>query len=285
MPIRLLALDIDGTLLTSRGELTTRNRKAIQEARDREVHIVLLTGRRFGSACQLLRELQFDVPVISHNGALTKDTRTLETLDLYPLEVETAHRVITTAREFGADMICCCDEARGPGKMVVEGVSESNIVLHRYLVKYRDALVEVKDLLVFIVEPPIQVMFSGRCARMDEFAGVLQQALGDRIRLFKTRYPSVDLTILDAVSARASKGDSLARVAEQLGIAREEVMAIGDNHNDLSMLHYAGRGVVMANAEEELKQLGFAQTTSNEESGVAAAIEQYILQPSNHKRG
>ncbi|MGH9845516.1 MAG: Cof-type HAD-IIB family hydrolase [Blastocatellia bacterium] len=277
MPIRLLALDIDGTLLTSRGELTTRNQEAIAQARRQGVHIVLLTGRRFGSAYQLLQELQFDVPLISHNGALTKDTRTLETLDVYPLEVEIAHGVIRTAREFGADMICCRDEARGPGKMVVEGVSETNVVLHRYLVKYRDAVVEVDDLLASIAEPPIQVMFSGRCAQMDEFAGVLQQAMGDRIRLFKTRYPAADLTILDALSARASKGNSLTRVAEQLGIAREQVMAVGDNHNDLPMLHYAGLGVVMANAEEELKQLGFAETASNEESGVAAAIEKYIL--------
>jgi hypothetical protein len=277
MPIKLLALDIDGTLLTTRGELTPRNRNAIRQARSQGVHVVLLTGRRFGSAYQLLRELQFDAPLISHNGALTKDTRTLETLDIYPLEVEVAHRVIATAREFGTDLICCRDEPLGQGKMVVEGVSETNVVLRRYLLKYHDAVVEVGDLLEAVTEPPIQLMFSGRCGQMEAFADRLQQAIGDRIRLFKTRYPSVDLTILDAVSARASKGDSLARVAEQHGIARDEVMAIGDNHNDLPMLQYAGLGVVMANAEDDIKQFGFAETSSNEDSGVAAAIEQYII--------
>jgi hydroxymethylpyrimidine pyrophosphatase-like HAD family hydrolase len=124
------------------------------------------------------------------------------------------------------------------------------------------------------------LMFSGRCAQMTEFADVLQAAMGDDIRLFQTRYPAADLTILDALSRRASKGDSLARVAEHGGFAREEVMAIGDNHNDLPMLHYAGLGVVMANAEPALKQLGFAETASNEESGVAAAIEHYIFDSS-----
>src|SRR5262249_22777332 len=140
MPIKLLALDIDGTLLTSRGELTSRNQEAINEARNRGVHVVLLTGRRFGSAYLLLKDLQFDVPLISHNGALTKDTKTLETLVLYPLEVGIAHEVIKTARECGTDMICCSDEPCGLGKMVIEGISESNKALNRYLVKYRDEL-------------------------------------------------------------------------------------------------------------------------------------------------
>lgn len=277
MPIKLLALDIDGTLLTPRGALTPRNRAAIVEARNRGVYLVLLTGRRFGSAHQLLRELGLDMPLISHNGALTKDTRTLETLNIHPLEAETASEVIRTARGFGADMICCCDEPRGIGKMVIEGVSDSNRALRRYLNKYRDSVVEVADLIEYFETPPLQVMFSGQCALMDDFAGELQSAMRGRIRIFMTRYPAVDVTILDAINVQASKGDSLAKIALERGIEREEIMAIGDNHNDLTMLHYAGVGVLMANAEEELKQLGFAATSSNDEDGVAEAIEKYIL--------
>ncbi len=277
MPIKLLALDIDGTLLTPRGVLTPRNLAAINEARQRGIMVMLVTGRRFGSAYQLLQDLGLDLPLISHNGALTKDTTTLETIDLHPLEVETAHDVIVNAREFGADMICCCDQPNGLGQIVIEGISQANKSLQRYLEKYRDSLVEVDDLIEFVDQPPIQIMFSGRCAQMDQFAELLRDSLGEQIRIFKTRYSSVDLTILDALSNNASKGDSLAKVSLQFGIAREEVMAIGDNHNDLTMLSYAGLGVVMANAEEELKQLGFATTASNEEDGVAEAIEKYIL--------
>ncbi len=277
MPIKLLALDIDGTLLTSRGEMTPRTRNAINSARQLGTEVVLLTGRRFGSAYLLLQELKLDVPVISHNGALTKDVRTLETLIIHPLEVETAREVIRTARKFKTDMICCCDDPQGVGVMVTEGVSENNKALHRYLNKYRDHVVESPDLIEHVKDAPIQVMFSGRCAQMEEFDGQLQSALGEEIRVFKTRYPKFDVTILDAVSAQASKGDSLAEIANRRGVAREEVMAIGDNHNDLTMLRYAGLGVVMANAEEELKRMGFTTTSSNEEDGVAEAIEKYIL--------
>jgi Cof subfamily protein (haloacid dehalogenase superfamily) len=278
MPIKLLALDIDGTLLTPRGEITPRTRAVINEARSRGVQIVLVTGRRFGSAYLVLQEYKLDVPLISHNGALNKDIRTLETLELHPLEIGTARDIIRTARKHGADMVCCNDEQCGLGKMAVEGIFESNQSLARYLEKYRDSVMEVADLVEFIREPPIQIMFSGRCAQMESFAGKLHAVMGERIRIFQTRYPQYDLTIIDAVSVRASKGGSVARIAERHGITRAEVMAVGDNHNDLTMLQYAGLGVVMGNAEDELKELGFAITSSNEEDGVAEAIERFIFE-------
>jgi Cof subfamily protein (haloacid dehalogenase superfamily) len=277
MPIKLLALDIDGTLLNTRGELSPRNQAAIDEARARGVQIVLLTGRRFGSAYLLMQELKFDVPLIAHNGALTKDLKTLETHYLYPLATETARELIELARESGVDLVCSVDEPRGIGKMVIEGISENNLSLQRYVDKYRDSVIEVADMITHLQHPPIQIMFSGRCSPIDDFILKLEDALGERVRLFKTRYPGYDLTILDAVNQEASKGDSLARIASELGIAREEVMAIGDNHNDLTMLHFAGFGVLMANAEDELKTMGFMSTSSNEEDGVAEAIERYIL--------
>ncbi|HMB28702.1 MAG TPA: HAD hydrolase family protein, partial [Blastocatellia bacterium] len=92
-------------------------------------------------------------------------------------------------------------------------------------------------------------------------------------------------TILDALSATASKGASLATIAKKHGVARQEVMAVGDNHNDLTMLRYAGLGVVMANAEDELKRMGFELTSSNEEDGVAEAIERHILTPIEPLKG
>ena len=278
MPIKLLALDIDGTLLTPQGAITPRNSAAIARARQSGVQIILVTGRRFNSARELARQLNMGASLISHNGALTKNVDTLETLDYHPLDVGIARAIISFGRECGADMICC-DDPDGLGKMVIEGVSDENTPLHRYLDKYRDSVRVVSDLLGYVDHPPIQIMFSGRCDPMDDYAARLSAAMGGRIQLFKTRYRSADLTILDAMSVTASKGASLAMIAKKYGVAREEVMAIGDNHNDLTMLRYAGIGVVMANAEDELKRMGFHLTSSNEEDGVAEAIEKYILSP------
>ena len=276
MPIKLLALDIDGTLLTPLGELTPRTSSAINRARQSGVQILLVTGRRFNSAREVIQRLELDVPLVSHNGALTKNIETLETIDYHPLGTEIARAIIGVGREYGADMICC-DDPDGLGRMVIEGVSEGNKSLNRYLDKYRDSVVVVSDLLEYVDHPPIQMMFSGRCDPMEDLAEILKTAMGERIQLFKTRYRSADLTILDALSVTASKGASVALIARKHGVAREEIMAIGDNHNDLTMLLYAGLGVVMANAEDELKRMGFELTSSNEEDGVAAAIERHIL--------
>ncbi|MBL8167800.1 MAG: HAD family phosphatase [Acidobacteria bacterium] len=276
MPIRLLALDIDGTLLTSRGELTARNQTALQAAKQQGVQVVLLTGRRFNSARELVLQLALDIPLVSHNGALTKNIETLETLDFHPLAADITREIIRIGRACGVDMICC-DDPHGMGTMVIEGVSEQNKALHRYLEKYRHSLVEVPDLLQYVQRDPIQMMFSGRCDPMDEFAMELERAMDGQIQLFKTRYRSVDLTLLDALSLTASKGESLAKLAREHGVTPDEVMAVGDNYNDLTMLRFAGLGVVMGNAEEDMKQMGFAVTGSNENSGVADAIEKYIL--------
>ncbi len=276
MPIKLIALDIDGTLLTYRSELTPRTRAAISAAQAQGVKVALVTGRRFGSAHQLIQELQLDVLLISHNGALTKDVTTLATLGYHPLNVEVAQQVLHAGRAFGADAICC-DDPHGHGVMVLEGISANNRALHRYLEKYWHAVREVEDLLAYLDHDPIQMMFSGRCDPLDAFAEQLQTALGDRIQLFKTRYRAIDLTILDALSHTASKGDSLAEIAAQHGFVPEEVLAIGDNFNDLTMLRYAGTGIVMGNAEDELKAMGFEVTDTNEADGVAKAIEKHVL--------
>ncbi len=277
MPIKLLALDIDGTLLNRKSKVTPRVREALDNAQAQGVQIALVTGRRFSSARPVVQELELSIPLVSHNGALTKNITTLETIQYHPFENTTACEVIRLGREFKADIICC-DDPHGLGKMVMEGFSPENRALEMYLKKYWDSVVEVPDLLNYLQHDPIQIMFSGTCDRMDEFAQLLESTLGERAKIFLTRYRQVDLTIMDVLSPTASKGEAVAHLAAMHGIEQTEVMAIGDNHNDLPMLRYAGIGVVMANAEDELKQLGFALTASNEEDGVAVAVEKYILQ-------
>jgi len=277
MSIKLVALDIDGTLLNPRGEVTPRTRAALEEVQREGILVALVTGRRFGSARPVVEDLRLSVPLVSHNGALTKNVTTLDTIGFHPLEQETARQVVRIGRSCGIDMICC-DDPHGLGVMVIEGISDANGALHKYLDKYQDSVREVDDLLDYLDHAPIQIMFSGRCDPLDEFADTLQHELAGKVQLFKTRYRSVDLTILDAISGFASKGESVGQIAAVYGIDDSEIMAIGDNHNDLTMLRRAGLGIVMANAEDELKAMGFALTASNAEDGVAVAIEKHILQ-------
>ena len=288
MPIRLLALDLDGTLLDSRGHVPEENRRAIRLARERGVSIALVTGRRFRDARPLALELGLDVPVISHNGALTKHARTLETVSALLLPLEAARALVTLGRERGVDPMVSADH-EGMGLLLYDRVSEGNHALASYIAWSRrivgdeaDAEAAVKrvaSLADYLDHPPVHITFSGTCRAMAEFGELIHTELGEGVRLMNTIYPQQDFTLLDVINPAASKGAGLEAVARELGLTRDEVMAVGDNHNDLAMLAYAGVGVLMGNAAPALRDAGdFYLTRTNDEAGVAAAIEQFILE-------
>ena len=118
--------------------------------------------------------------------------------------------------------------------------------------------------------------------KMKALEQALLEELGTTVKIFSTTYANKDFTLLDIVHPEASKGVGVAAAAAELGVLREEVMAVGDNLNDLEMLHYAGTGVVMANAEPSLHEIeGFFATGTNDGDGVALAIERFILNAEN----
>ena len=293
MAIRLIALDLDGTLLNSRGELTTRNRAAITAARERGVRVALVTGRRFRDARPLALDLGLDVPVIAHNGALTKHARTLETVAALLLPMDAAHAVIRVGREQGADALVS-DDPDAAGLLVYDHISEGNLALAKYIAwsrrivgdEAREAVRQVPSLEEYLDHAPVHVAFSGSCARMQNLSAELERALGSGVKLLLTLYPKQDFALLDVLHPLASKGAGLAAVAVEYGLAREEVMAVGDNLNDVEMLDYAGTGVLMGNAEPSLRDAARLHTTAtNDEDGVALAIERFVLQKCSQESG
>jgi hydroxymethylpyrimidine pyrophosphatase-like HAD family hydrolase len=285
MPIRLLALDLDGTLLNSRGELTERNRGAIDQARERGVRVAVVTGRRFRDARPLALELGLDVPLIAHNGALTKHARTLETVAVLPLPLPAAQHALRVGREAGADALVS-DDHQGLGVLVYDHLSGNNRSLLRYVAWARrvhgeegsNAVREVPSLEAFLDHEPVHLAFSGGCTAMTALSKILDRELGASVKILSTMYAKTDFALLDIIHPEASKGVGVAAVAKELGVSREEVMAIGDNFNDLEMLRYAGTSVVMSNADQSLRGLdGFHLTSSNDEDGVAVAIERFIM--------
>lgn len=286
MSIRLLALDLDGTLLNHRGHLTERNRQAIAGARECGVRVALCTGRRFRDARPIALELGLDVPLISHNGALTKHAETLETVAVFPLPLEAAGHAVRIGQEFGADALVS-DDYQGLGILVYDHLSGDNPSLRRYIHWARrvhgeegaNAIREVPSLVAWLDHEPVHIAFSGGCSEMTELALLLQVELGDTVKLLNTMYPAMDFALLDIIHPQASKGAGVAAAAAELGIERAEVMAMGDNFNDLEMLEFAGTSVVMANADASLRERSeFHLTASNAEDGVALAIEKFILE-------
>jgi hydroxymethylpyrimidine pyrophosphatase-like HAD family hydrolase len=140
------------------------------------------------------------------------------------------------------------------------------------------AIRRVESLDEYLDHDPLHVAFSGGCASMGRLAEVMRDELGGSVKLLLTLYPKTDFALLDVLHPEASKGAGLAAVADEQGLAREEVMAVGDNFNDLEMLEWAGTGVLMGNADPALGEKGrFHATATNDEDGVAAAIERFVL--------
>ena len=288
MTISLLALDLDGTLLDSRGLISERNRVAIDNARRQGVHVALVTGRRFRDSRPVALELGLDVPLISHNGALTKHAVTLQTVCVLPLPVEAAREALQIGRGVEADALLS-DDHEGLGVLVYDHLRGGNTAAHKYISWARrihgeeegaKAVQHVASLEDYLDHDPIHLSFSGGCVEMDQLEEILKTELGSTVKILGTKYLEQDFTLLDVVNAAASKGAGVAAAAAELGVVREDIMAIGDNYNDLEMLLFAGTGVVMANAPLTLREIaGLHPTASNRDDGVALAIEQFILNP------
>ncbi|HTV57487.1 MAG TPA: Cof-type HAD-IIB family hydrolase [Verrucomicrobiae bacterium] len=277
MPIRLIAMDLDGTLLNSSSEVSDRNRRAVEEAASRGIEIVLITGRRFDFARPIAEKLGIDLHLIASNGAIIKalDGTTLHRA-LLPVSV--ARGVLESTREFREYASVVFDRPK-ERQVIMERVNWDDPVRGAYLRKTREYLAVVDPLENCLDgEDPVQVAFSGPVAPMRGIYSHLGSlAAASEYGLALTEYEKRNLSILDVLQKGASKATGLAEWARRRGIAREHIMAIGDNWNDREMLEFAGVPVVMGNCVEELKLRGWAVTLSNDEDGVAEAIRKHVL--------
>lgn len=278
-PIRLLALDIDGTLTDPNFQVPARNIAALRAAHEADIEIILATGRRHDYALPIARELGFPVWLISSNGALIRSSDS-ETFFTDHLPARTALELIQYMNEFRRHAVLTFDRpANVPGNdsLILESADELNNTVSRWLEVNRPYIKFVSPLEDALTEDPLQAMYCGRVALMERLQQRLNRAdFLDKITVMRTQYDHRDLCILDILNRECSKGHALKRWAKERGLRREQIMAIGDNHNDLEMLEFAGVAVVMGNASNELKQNGWRVTGSNEESGVAQAVEQIL---------
>jgi len=283
--IRLLALDIDGTLLDPQFKISALNLAALRAAHAAGIEIVLATGRRHDYALPIAYELGFPVWLISSNGAMMRSSGG-ETFFTDRLPAAIALQVIQHMDDFRGHAVLTFDrqsndregnDRQGNGALVLERFEELNQSISRWLEMNAPFIQYVSPLEKALTEDPIQAMYCGRVARMEEAQLRLRQAeFLDKITVLKTQYDHRDLCILDILNRECSKGHTLRRWAEQHGLVREQIMAIGDNYNDLEMLEFAGLAVVMGNASEELKQNGWKVTASNAENGVAQAVKEIL---------
>jgi Cof subfamily protein (haloacid dehalogenase superfamily) len=270
--IRLLATDIDGTLLNPQFQISEGDLAALRRAHASGIEIVLVTGRRHTFALPIAKQLGFDLWLISSNGAVTRSLAG-ETFHRDMMPAETCRQLCGAMQEFRGNTVLTFDIEK-KGALVLERLEEIGASIKRWLEKNMEYIEFVIPIENALVRDPVQAMFCGTMARMSQALKALERAgLDGKVTMLRTEYPERDLSMIDVLNADCSKGHALERWAAHRGYRREQVMAVGDNHNDVEMLEFAGYPVIMGNACEELRARGWAVTRGNGDCGVAAALE------------
>jgi Cof subfamily protein (haloacid dehalogenase superfamily) len=270
-------MDIDGTLLDSQGKLREPNVTAILRAAEAGAEIVLVTGRRFEFARGVSDGIPCDLFLITSNGAVIK-SKSGDTHQRVLLSRDTARAVLDATVEFRPEAAVVFDRPHA-NQMVLEKIDWDDPVRGGYFRRNREHVAEVVPLTAcFNGEDPVQVMFVGACAKMRQAKSVLEALpIAEEFTIALTEYSQRNLSMVDVLHRGVTKATGLAEWARRRGIRREEVMAIGDNWNDREMLAYAGLPIVMGNCVPELKSEGWEVTLSNDECGVAFAIQKHVL--------
>lgn len=281
--IRMIVVDIDGTLLPSPGTLITpRTVRALRDAEAAGVEIVVATGRRQAYALPLLLPvgLKPETILITSNGTVTR-TIAGDRIDRVLLDVETARALCPVLRPLGTTVFTF--DREGPGELVLESLDALHARVALWVEANRASIREVTPLERAFErgEAPVQGMVCGTVEEMRQAERRLASgSLAAHIALHRTEYPARDLTILDILPPGCSKGAALRRLAKVRGLSPEEIVAIGDNWNDLEMLEFAGRAVVVANGAPDFVDLARRRhweiAPANDEDGVAQVLENVL---------
>ena len=288
-PVRLVAIDMDGTLLPTFSQtISSRNAKALKAAQDAGITIAVATGRRTAYTAPLLDglELRADTPLITSNGAVT---RTLggEAIDRSHMNARVARGLCGLLRQFGSVVFTFDRPERG--ELVLEDLEQAHGRISLWVEANRNAIEVVKPLENALVDgdDPIQGMVAVGLSQMRKAEMALKDSEWAKdCECMRTEYPARDLAILDLLPPGVSKGWALERLAKRLGVDRKETMAIGDNWNDVDMLEWAGQGVMMGNAATDLRTMakmrGWKQARPNDEDGVALVLEAAVARRLAH---
>ena len=295
--VRMVAVDMDGTLLGADGVVSARTRAALETAERAGIEVVVATGRRHGYAMRQLRGLGWrdDAVVVSSNGTVVR-TMGSTLLERDVMDRDTAARVCAQMGEFRNALVVTFDRVGLDGEdergaLVVEELAELHDSIGRWVLANEPYIEQVVPIQRAFEgqEAPIQMMLCGTVDRMRRAearlrempeVGALEEE-GCAITLHRTEYPERDLSLLDILPGGCSKGAALDRLARSRGIAVAEVMAIGDNWNDISMLAWAGHPTLMENAPAELLEMardrGWRIAGRHDADGVAEVLERLAL--------
>jgi hypothetical protein len=265
MTFKLLALDLDGTLVADMHTISPRTQAAVKAATQQGVQVVLATGRELTATQKFIDMLGLSTPVICYQGALVSNPLTGETIASQTLPLPLTHHLIDLARSYRLSLHLYLN-----GSTYTERPwPQSRSVLG----ELGAPIVQVEDLKASITTPPIKGLIVHPAEEAEVMVARLQADLGDKLSVFR----SLDV-LIEVTTPQVSKGQALALLAEHYGLSQAEVMAIGDQDNDVEMIAWAGLGVAMGNGSDRSKAAADVVAPPISEDGAAWAIERFILE-------
>jgi Cof subfamily protein (haloacid dehalogenase superfamily) len=267
VPYRLLAVDLDGTIVDGRMQISRRSRRALRAAISARVHVTLASGRVFDSVRVFADDLGVREPLICMQGALVRDPTSEQALLRRGVPTDPAHEFVTFGRQQDWDVGLYLD-----GSLYVERVTP-RLRFYAEYGRIHEQMHVVGDLTALLSEEPMKLVVvaegPGQAARIN---GQLQRRFAGRLGIVRSF-----ACFIEGTNLLASKGRALSFLAGRLGVAQADTMAIGDNDNDADMVAWAGLGVAMGNASAAVKAAARYIAPPIEEDGAAEAIEHFIL--------
>ncbi|MDR1943808.1 MAG: Cof-type HAD-IIB family hydrolase [Synergistaceae bacterium] len=264
-PVKLIATDLDGTLLDSSGKIPKRNMETIEEAMARGIAVTLCTGRMFSSAKSFAEQAGIKIPFVCYNGAMTIRPDGEQIWHL-PLDMDIALELLESLRPRNLHVQSYIGD--------VLYVKSADAGLFQEYVKYFGIIGKVigDDVYAPKVPPTKLLIMTDTAEEAAPLADELRGRFGEK--LYVTRSNS---NFVETMNPNANKANGLARVAEILGVKMDEVMAIGDGENDAEMVARAGVGVAMENGEDKIKQAAKHIAPPNDEYGFSWAVGKFAL--------
>ncbi len=260
---KMVAVDLDGTLLDETHDITDEVRQVAEEVQGAGLVFTIATGRMFQSAVQIAGKLELDVPLVTYNGAYIKCSRSGRVYDHVTIGQDVAQEVLQWMEPFPVEPYAYVND-----ELYVERITERT---RHYCHVTKVRVHEVGKMGPFLKENPTMLLFMGDEVLMDQLKPKLALDFMQRLSVTKS-FP----TFLEMMVGGANKATGLAKLAAHYGIKREEIIAVGDNHNDIEMLRYAGVGAAVANAHQDVKQAAYYVAGKGYTQGVLEVVRRFV---------
>jgi len=263
LSIKLIACDMDGTLLNKERKISVGNIKAIEGALKAGIKVTIATGRMFSSVQHYAQELGLDIPLVVYNGAMVKEAMSGKELGAWPVPVGVANKILAFCRDRNVYIHAYIDDV-----LWVRADSE----FARYYSNFAGVKFEIHGEELFkLPKAPHKLLVMTKDGQCDKVHTELEQNFKNLVHI-----TSSQKNFLEIIDTKTSKWNAIKTIAEQWGIKQEEIMCIGDSNNDAEMVANAGIGVAMGNANDRIKDLSKIITGTNNNDGVAMAINSIL---------